>query len=868
MRKILFLLLFLPLLGYTQVTDDFSDGDFTTNPAWSGTGMDTNFVVASETLQSDGPHWNLNTLGDTIYLATANTLISNTEWSFLIDLGFNPTADNVVRVYVVADSSDLRYGLNGYYIELGQTSADNIKFFKQTGTTSTLLFTGTTSFASNIKVKIKITRDSTGNWNIFSDPTYTGLNYSPEGASFNDTTVTATSFMGVYCRYKTDTRFNQYHFDDFYAGPIILDTISPAVQSVTLSQPMKLDVVFTEKMDETTAEDTNNYDVPGLGHPQSASRDSADFALVHLTYPAAFIQGVAYSLIISNVQDLSGNSVIPDTIPFSFYDGNTFDVVINEIMADPDPSVGLPNFEYLELFNRTQIPINLKNWNITIGSSIAILPEITILPGDFLILTGSAAEPYLSFYGACVGFSSFSLTNTGSALILRNKTGDIIHFVNYTDSWYQNTLKDEGGWALEQIDPANPCGQSANWRASTDPAGGTPGRINSVSASNPDLKTPLLIRASTSRKPADSNRVKIYFNEPLVDGLFMYDKTKYYVDNNIGNPDSVKLQSPENECIELVFAQAFQPGIIYTLTVRDSIFDCAGNQASVNQYVKFGIPALPDSGDLVINEVLADPFSGGADFVEIYNRSGKVLDFADLSLLSLTDSALITTENFLSLPGSYTLLTTNPDAVKTQYYTPNPYHFIDMASFPAMNNDGGTVILATNTDTIIDAMSYTDDMHFPLLNSTDGVSLERVSYDRPASDITNWHSAAESVGFATPAYQNSQFMANEGQNGSVSLEPELFSPDNDGYNDILNIICKSDTPGKMLNITIYDAKGRLIKYLIKNQLMSEQSVYSWDGTTDGNLKANIGIYIVYVEMLDMQGKVSHFKKTVVLATKL
>jgi flagellar hook assembly protein FlgD len=159
-------------------------------------------------------------------------------------------------------------------------------------------------------------------------------------------------------------------------------------------------------------------------------------------------------------------------------------------------------------------------------------------------------------------------------------------------------------------------------------------------------------------------------------------------------------------------------------------------------------------------------------------------------------------------------------------------------------------------------------MHFPLLSTTEGISLERIDYNRPASDNTNWHSAAESVGFATPAYKNSQFMQGEEDDGAVTLSPEIFSPDNDGYNDVLNINCKSEGPGKLLNITIYDAKGRLIKYLIKSRYISGTETFSWDGTKDNNQKANIGIYLIYAELFDETGKVKHYRRTAVLGAKL
>lgn len=864
MKKIFLILLCLPLALSAQFYDNFSDGNFTDSVTWTGT--NSYFVINNEVLQSNGPNSNTNTVGDTIYLSTPNTMMDATEWSFLLDLKFNPTADNIVRIYLVSDNADLRQNLNGYFIEMGQTNADYVKFYKQSGALRTLLFTGTTAYsASTVKTMIKVTRSASGSWKIYSDPTAAGIIYLPEGDSIVDNTFSSTAYFGVYCQYKTDSRYNQYYFDDFYVGTIHADTVAPAVLSVTALNDFSVKVLFSESLGQSSAENTANYSVQGIGNPVTASRDLSNMALVTLTFSGGtFTQGVQYNLDIAGVRDLEGNTMAPATKTFVLYTANAFDIVVNEIMADPDPAVGLPNAEYLELYNRTPYEINLGGWSLDIGGTVKILPDSAITPGGYMIITHENNATALSVNGPCIGLSSFSLTNTGATIKILNTLNNVIHAVSYSDQWYNNTVKDDGGWSLEQIDPANPCGGSANWRASVDSRGGTPGTINSINGSNPDNGAPILIRASASRDSASC--VKLFFNETM-SGNSLTEVARYQVDYGRGNPALIKWTADYKSAV-LYFPVPFYKDTIYTVTVIDSLFDCVGNKISANQTARFSIPVFPDSGDLVINEVLADPLEGGADFVEIYNRSGKVCDFADLLLLSLSDSVRICTENFLCMPGTYTVLTTKPDAVKNQYYTPNPYNFISMGSFISMNNDAGTVILTTITDTIIDAFSYTDDMHFPLLNSTDGVSLERISYDRPASDVTNWHSASEAVGFATPAYQNSQFMTGEGQEGSVSLEPEVFSPDNDGYNDVLNIYCKSDTPGKMINIVIYDAKGRQIKYLVRNQLMSNESVYTWDGITEGNQKANVGIYIVYVEMLGLDGKVEGFKKATVLATKL
>ncbi|PCH97826.1 MAG: hypothetical protein COB85_02425, partial [Bacteroidetes bacterium] len=102
----------------------------------------------------------------------------------------------------------------------------------------------------------------------------------------------------------------------------------------------------------------------------------------------------------------------------------------------------------------------------------------------------------------------------------------------------------------------------------------------------------------------------------------------------------------------------------------------------------------------------------------------------------------------------------------------------------------------------------------------------------------------------------------------VTVEPELFSPDNDGEKDVVNISYKFDDPGFVGTITIYDAKGRLIKSLLQNELLGTSGTYSWDGVTEENERARIGIYIIYFEVFGLNGEIKQFKKTCVLAANL
>ena len=189
-------------------------------------------------------------------------------------------------------------------------------------------------------------------------------------------------------------------------------------------------------------------------------------------------------------------------------------------------------------------------------------------------------------------------------------------------------------------------------------------------------------------------------------------------------------------------------------------------------------------------------------------------------------------------------------------------------TFPTMNNEDGIVALTTKGGSVIDLVAYTLDMQYPLLTSVDGVSLERISPERPSKDATNWHSASAAVGYATPAYKNSQFGVTVTDDNEITLSPDIFSPDNDGYNDNLTIAYSFGASGNNATITIFDASGHPIRNLVNHELCGTSGAFSWDGITNDRLKAPIGRYIVFVEIFDMNGNVKRYKKGTVLGGKL
>ena len=133
---------------------------------------------------------------------------------------------------------------------------------------------------------------------------------------------------------------------------------------------------------------------------------------------------------------------------------NRYDIVIDELMADPTPQVALPNNEWIELRNTSSTTFNLLGWRIgdATGQS-GTLPSYNLLPDSFVIVCTASAVAAMSAYGPTISVTSFpSLDNTGDVIYLRSPQNRIIHAVSYADTWYQNELKKDGGWTLEMID--------------------------------------------------------------------------------------------------------------------------------------------------------------------------------------------------------------------------------------------------------------------------------------------------------------------------------------------------------------------------------------------------------------------------------
>jgi len=842
------LLLFLALSHYSwsQLTEQFTDGDFTANPAWSGTG--SSFIVnAAKELQTS------NTVAATSYLATPHGLSSldDQEWRVRVNITTAPSSGNYGRVFLTATNSDLTLA-DGFFLQFGETgSADAVHLRKLVSGVETTICSGPAAqIAASFNIGVRVVRSATGQWSLFTDAAG-GINYTLQATGTDAANLSGTYF-GILAVY-TASNATKYHFDDVYAGPEIVDTQAPSIVSVTAVADQQVTVLFDEPVSGAAAATASNYSFNPAVSVSAATIDGTDAALVHLSLSGSLSNGQAYMLTVASINDPAGNTATGLTSGFTYLVNETAekgDLIITEFMCDPSPAIGLPELEFVEVHNVSSKFFNLAGWKLGDASSSGTITSGWISPGEYKILCATSSVTG----GFPTGFpvTSFpSLNNSGDAIVLKAPSLLLIDSLSYTDSWYHDAIKKEGGYTIELINPNHPCSGSSNWTASNDQLGGTPGAQNSVYANSPDTQVPALA-GSLAIAP---DMLRLSFSEgmdssQLVNALFSTDPALAV--------SSVSVLTAFTDTVLITFSQPIASSQLYSFTYGP-VSDCWLNATTISG--NFALASLPETGDLKINEILFDPGTGGTDFVEVYNNSNKVLDLTNYQLANFDDDTIANiktiSEHRLLFPGEYVVFTADSNFQKMQFPEAVEGTFCQLA-LPPLNNDSSTIFILYN-GIIIDKVSYREDWHLSLIDDTENKTLERIDPNGPSTSPSNWHTAAETIGFGTPGKQNSHYQQG-GVNGDFGTVNPIFSPDNDGFEDVLQFYYTMPQPGMIATVNIYDDQGRLIRELTKSELLALLGTFTWNGINDKDALAQPGIYLAVIEAFTTDSKANFSKR--------
>ena len=838
--------------AHTQFIETFSDGNLQENPAWNGDLND--FKINSEN------QLQLNALEAGRSIIYTNYLWQDSmEWSLDFELHFSPSNQNQVKIYLASlDFSNPE--AESIYFELGQSGPeDPIHFYHHVSGKDSLLFIGRPHIytSGENKIQLKVICRNFRDWEFWSD--YHGEN----NLQLEDRFEYAIAFQdnidfGFVCNYSS-TRKDKFYFDNIKLQKSIPDVKGPVLESLTVLSPNQIEIKFNEVLDSAKAKTPEHYLLNGSFIPESISMGNHHKSLV-LQFGHTLTSGASQSIQIQIIQDLVGNNSENLIHFFDYYAteiAGPHDIIINEIMADPNPPQSLPEEEYIELYNPSRSYFQLSDYKIQSGSSIQNLPEFILKPNEYVILCHDENAHLFEIAGDVLGLSTFPvLRNGGDDLSLLNRNNLAIHSVEYDLNWYQDSDKENGGWSLELINPSAICQKGSNWIASTDPSGGSPGKQNSVFDSLGKAVRLLSV------KLIDSVHVEITC-DGILDETFLGTNT-FEISPFLAVLDVIKL---EDHVYELRLLDSPQSNQLYTIKAND-VQDCQGQMLAQNE-LTFTIPGRPSYQEIIINEILFNPLSGGVDYLELYNRSNKIFDLIHFRLINYMNQAEEDiTESFLFYPNEYVVITKDPEQVSEQYHVTRDSHFITQ-DLPPLADDHGNIslfYLDGSTFSLIDSVDYSEENHSPFIDDVNGVSLERITQSEGNSPSL-WHSAAASSFYGTPGKINSQRSILNNSEEMVQLVHSVFSPDGDAYKDQL-ILKFNLAQAYQCSVKIFNERGQFIHQLASNFSIGSQDIITWDGRLEDGRTAAIGPYLLHILLYNENGQRQSFKKACVLALQL
>ncbi|MCX7833163.1 MAG: lamin tail domain-containing protein [Ignavibacteria bacterium] len=548
-------------------------------------------------------------------------------------------------------------------------------------------------------------------------------------------------------------------------------------------------------------------------------------------------------------------------------------VVINEVMYSPTTG----NKEWFEIYNVGTTAVNLQNWKWR--DAAASNPIRTITTQSVILNAGAYAivcedsnnlrTVYPNVTGIIlqsIGWNA--LNNTGNENVVLYKAD-----MTTSDSLtYNNTWGGGSGISLERKDASAPTNQQNNWGSCIRPIGATPNQENSITQKSYDLALVRFIITPSS--PLAGQDVSMEF---LIKNIGKNQASGFqlnvYKDVNF---DSIPQPS------ELINSQVFG-----NLNQNDSVaynFFYKITDTSVQQFIGKVIFA-PDQDTtnntlirrvyvgerLVINEIMYDPLTISCEWVEIYNPTNKEINLIGWKFTEESSTTNLGDSVFNKLkPGCFIVI-----AKDTTIYNRfdklrniSPDNRLLFKSSLSLNNEGELVKILDASGNVVEGFVYNPKWHNPNLSDKKGYSLERINPLLKGDDNKNWSSCANPLG-GTPAEKNSIYTPIPISTAEITISPNPFSPDGDGFEDFTVIKYKLKSNITQLRMKVFDVNGRLVRTLLNNQLSGSEGEIIFNGLNDNGERLRLGIYIIFLEAVDSQGGVVEtVKATVVVATKL
>ncbi|NOX35946.1 MAG: hypothetical protein GXO78_00260 [Calditrichaeota bacterium] len=549
-------------------------------------------------------------------------------------------------------------------------------------------------------------------------------------------------------------------------------------------------------------------------------------------------------------------------------------VVISEIMFYPDTLAAYT--EYVEIYNAGEMPVSLEGWRIGDSLDLDTLQPVSgewwLAPGQFGVILDPGYFGGADIYDTRIPdtarvftiedarFGRYGLPNNRPlTLFLVTADGDTVQQVTYV-------ADNSPGFSEEKIH-LTADNRPENW-GNGRVFRGTPGSINSLSPKPYDLAI------------ADVERLTptVWVGEPVdfrwkIINRGMRPATQYrmvvFWDNNLnGQLDPADAAFPVENQVPLNPGDSLQVSFSVTpdaagLRYLGFFLEYPADQDTMNNLIIQELVVEDPQVELIINEIMFEPQSGYAEWIEIFNAGNRPVNLRYYRLSDFRDTVSFAPVDDVLPVGAYRVL--GGDSAILWQYTVAPERVQILPRFPTLNNDVDELSILSPAGRVLDRVRYFGDWYGREVEK--GTSLEKIHPRLSGQDGENWAASVASSG-STPGRQNSVYVELLPPAMQVRIHPNPFSPDGDGREDFTIIQFQVPVETAYAQIVIFDLAGRRIRQLVKDQPVAHRAQFVWDGRDDHGRLARTGLYICLIQVRNEQKKLfREARATVVLVKK-
>jgi len=582
---------------------------------------------------------------------------------------------------------------------------------------------------------------------------------------------------------------------------------------VNLSNDYQVNIYYDSNKDSIVqgSEKINSFLGAGL-----APGDSAEYSFSF----AGFLEGnnLFIAKLESQADENLNNNSAELNLPIIKINEFRNDIVINEIMYAPDS--GMP--EWIELFNRSEKNVNLNGYKLAdnTDTSKIIFSNNVLKPNEYFVVSGDSSITKYFDVKSKISISDFpTLNNSGDKIILLDSLNRVIDSLQYFPKWGGND-----GFSLERIAADDTSTDPANWNSSKDFLKGTPGKINSISQKDFDIKTAKIL--FTPEKPLVGDKVNI---SALLENTGKNSINYFiglYEDTDGDSLQDIELEKLTNQNLDkedsiIVNFNYSINGISNT----HSFILIAGSEndqdSTNNRIYKKLTPGYPQKS-LVINEIMYDPSSNEPEWIELFNNTNQKINIKHWEIEnlipSISEHLLAGTDYYLNA-GDYLIIAADSTFFgKHEKFNSN----IIITDFGYLNNNFDGISIKDINNNLIDSVVYSSDW-----GGGNGFSLERFSPSQNSNNPMNWNTSRNLEG-STPGKINSISR----KDFDVAVSKIIFDPDAPLSDDDVDIYALVKNPGKntaVFSLSLYEdydgdsLADNTLENIVYNSLGAEDS---------------------------------------------